>query len=239
MLFGVLASDNSAARARAPGSEHQQWRAAKRANGIGRRWNHGQSCLQRRLLRRTEQIHESKNGPRRRANPESPCPRHKIRCHRLGPEKCRKEQQNKHSRPLKAAPGLRVHMRIPATHRANPVSPKSTRQDRNPEDVPHVKRPYLHGPARRPAHQAIVVAKSQALRPPMIHAINNVQHRPAPLVHSETPRIFGRARLQPRRNRAPPHPVSSRAVAQALRPEGSALLRVAANLPRHSPSSPI
>ena len=173
-----LTPDNPTNRARAPRTEHQQLRSAKRANRIRRWLNRCQSCFQRRLLLRAEQMHESKDRPHGRGDPENPTARHKIRRHGHRPGNRREEQQNRYSYPLKPAPRFRVHVRIASAHRTHPAFPKSARQNRNPKNMPHVKRPHLHCTPRFSTRQAVIVSKRHALRLPMINAINDDRHSP-------------------------------------------------------------
>src|ERR1035437_7213148 len=64
-------------------------------------------------------------------------------------------------------------MGIMAAQCAFPVLPKAHRQDRDPEDVPHIEGPDGDGAARRAARKAVVIAKRNLLWPEMVGAVND------------------------------------------------------------------
>jgi len=68
-----------------------------------------------------------------------------------------------------------VNVRQAAASGAEPAFVESKRQQRNPENMPGVESADLHGTTGLRAVEAVVIAKSDALRPKVVHAVEDEQ----------------------------------------------------------------
>ena len=68
-----------------------------------------------------------------------------------------------------------MNVRQTAAIRTVPAFVESKRQDRNPEQVPSVEGANLHGTAGLCAGEAVVIAKSDALRSEIVDAVKDEQ----------------------------------------------------------------
>jgi len=169
-----LVSDGAALWAGPASARAREQRCCtKWADRIGGRCNRGQTPAQRRLLRTTKQIKEKQNPTCRGGDSEEPTEDSKIRLDRGGPHKQGKGNRENEAYPFEEPANLRVNVGSLTTHFAFPAFPKAHRQNRDPEQVPHIEGPDGNGSTRRLAPKAVVIAKRNSLRPETVGAAND------------------------------------------------------------------
>ena len=88
-----------------------------------------------------------------------------------------KDERNKHQKdqadPFERSAHLGIGVRIAVAHAALPVLPEADGQDGDEEDVPDIESADGDGAPGRLAAEAIVVAKSDLLRPEMVGAVDD------------------------------------------------------------------
>ena len=145
----------------------------KWANRIGGGRNRGQFPAQGRLLRSMKQIKEKQNPSCRGGDSEDPTEHSKIRVARGRPHEQRKGNRENEAYPFEEAANFRVSVGSLTTHFALPAFPKAHRQNRDPEEVPHIEGPDGNGSTRRPAPKAVVITKRNSLRPEVVGTAND------------------------------------------------------------------
>jgi len=146
---------------------------AKWADHIRGWWDLRKSLPERWLFQRTEEVHKKQNCRRRGGDSEDPTDGPEISVGRDFPQHQRSADQDNQSRPFEASASPRVAVGIATARGALPVFPKTDGQDRDPEDVSHIKGAEGDRSARRLAGEAVVVAEGNALRPEMVGAVDD------------------------------------------------------------------
>ena len=120
-----------------------------------------------------KQIEEKQNASCRGGESEDPPEHSNLLTAWGGPHEHRKGNRENEADPFEDPANLRVSVGSLTTHFALPAFPKAHRQDRDPEEVPHIEGPDGNGSARRLAPKAVVVAKRNSLRPKVVGTAND------------------------------------------------------------------
>lgn len=109
----------------------------------------------------------------RSPDPQDPAANYKVWGDWFSPENNRHQDQNNKTRPLKRTPRLGIFVRIAPAHGTQPAFPKPNGQGWDPEDVPNIERPDPDRTTRGLTRKAVIIAKRNSLRQPMIGTVND------------------------------------------------------------------
>jgi hypothetical protein len=118
-------------------------------------------------------VRQSEQRPNRRTDPKYPGTDYKVWLYRGSPRDYGQQNQNGQPDPFEDSASPWKFMGIVPTFDAIPVFPEATWQQRDPEDVTHIKSANLFGPSFFAATEAVVVAERDTFRPPMVDTIND------------------------------------------------------------------
>jgi len=166
---------DAAGGAGAVGREEQEMCAAEGALRVVGRGNGGEYFLKYRVSGRAEEMDEREECAERCSDANHPAENRNIRCQPIGPKNRGKDEQNEQAGPLESPTSARMEVRIATTGGTVPAFVEAEREQRNPHEMPGVKGADLDGTSWPGAEEAVVVAKGNAARAPMVDAVNDEQ----------------------------------------------------------------
>jgi hypothetical protein len=125
-------------------------------------------------------VHDSEKRRYGRTDPKNPGAGYKVWLSRHSPKDRGKQDQNRQADPLEAPAGSRKFVGIMPTFGTIPMLPETTWQDRYPEDMTHFKSSNLFSATLLAAAEAVVVAKRDTFRPPMVDTIDDEHFQQPP-----------------------------------------------------------
>jgi hypothetical protein len=127
-------------------------------------------------------VHECEKRRYGRTDPKYPGTGDKVWLNRHSPKGCGKQDQNGQADPLEDSASPRKFMGIMPAFGTIPVLPETTWQERYPENVTHIKSANLFSSTLLAAAEAVVVAKRDTFRPPMVDTIDDKHFHQTPML---------------------------------------------------------